>query len=426
MTSLATASASASSIYSSKTATTTASKSSIVAMDHRRRAAVIGGSLGGLAAANALHRSGVFEKVDVYERASGPLHEKGSGLGFVQVSAWEALVGKPMMRRNQRASRHQGSFFYGDLWKFLYDSLPEDTVHFGKTINNLTHAGETQQQTGASSPSQAIVVEGVSYDFVVVCDGGFSKSRQYVLKDKVDRFVSPEYAGYVVWRGSVPESDLPIDVIQNIEEGVYKNGIFDTIVLKMAKDNGEDIWTMGTFIATPEDEVSLYWDKKEDGASRHATHTVERSSSSSLAPEKDSLQWLVPHFKAYFGNVPGLVRLIECMLRHGSISPHPQYEFGADRVHRGRVLLLGDAAHMASPRTAVGAHTAILDALAMRQALLMASKTSGNGNISCDLDNVLTIYSEGGIQRAQELFARSREISRQFVPVNGTPFVATQ
>ena len=74
------------------------------------------------------------------------------------------------MRRNQRASRHQGSFFYGNLWKFLYDSLSEDTVHFGKRINDLTHGAETQQQTGASSSSQAIVVEGVSYDFVVVID----------------------------------------------------------------------------------------------------------------------------------------------------------------------------------------------------------------------------------------------------------------
>ena len=80
----------------------------------QQQAAVIGGSLGGLAAAHALQQNAWH--VDVFERATGLLHEKGSGLGFVHVPAWEALVGEhPMRRRGQRAARWQGSFYYGDL-----------------------------------------------------------------------------------------------------------------------------------------------------------------------------------------------------------------------------------------------------------------------------------------------------------------------
>ncbi|KAL7576491.1 hypothetical protein ACA910_017994 [Epithemia clementina (nom. ined.)] len=382
------------------------------------RAAVVGGSLGGLAAAHALRQSNMFASVTVYERASGPLHQKGSGLGFVQVPAWEALVQKPMMRRNQRASRQQGSFYYGDLWKFLYDALPRSsvTVKFGTTITELREDDEEeereqqQEQSSSNTTRQppAIVVDGISYDLVVLCDGGFSSLRSFVLGAKEDDH-APKYAGYVVWRGSIPESVLSKNVIWQLEEGVYKNGIYDTIVLKMAKDSGENLWTMGTFVAAPEDEVSLYWDKQKDSASRHSTHDskAEGTDRKNLLPE-----WFLPHFKHHFGHVPGLVDLIASMVHHpeGEITAHPQYEFGAiHQVSRGRALVLGDAAHMASPRTAVGAHTAILDALALRRAFSSARS----------VEEAMALYSQGGVERARDLYNRTREVSRQFVPMGG-------
>ena len=117
--------------------------------------------------------------------------------------------------------------------------------------------------------------------------------------------------------------------------------------------------------------------------------------------------WLRDHFQTYFDHVPGLVALIDCMLEFGDIQPHPQHEFGAiERVHNGRVVLIGDAAHMASPRTAVGAHTAIMDALALREAFTIESS---------DIDAAIALYSSSGLHRAHELYARSREVSRQFV-----------
>jgi hypothetical protein len=133
------------------TATTTMTTNPASPQQHYPRAAIVGGSLGGLAAANALLSAG-WKHVDVYERAPGPLHDKGSGLGYVNVPAWEALRQRRrrphdnhnrnhnapmmMMRRGQRASRHQGSFFYGDLWKYLYEGLPENTVKLEEQWNH--------------------------------------------------------------------------------------------------------------------------------------------------------------------------------------------------------------------------------------------------------------------------------------------------
>eukprot|EP00977_Amphora_coffeiformis_P001580 scaffold301_cov150-Amphora_coffeaeformis.AAC.4 len=371
----------------------------------RRPAAVIGGSLGGLAAAHALQQTGAWHVVDVYERSAGPLDTKGSGLGFVHVPAWEGLTGRPMIRQGRRANRAQGSFYYGDLWKYLYQGLldynrnnsSKVVVHFGKTISELQ-----QRQRKQPPHEDAVWVDGQPYNLVVVCDGGFSSLRKSVLGNEPDGAAEPKYAGYVVWRGSIPVQDLPHDF--DIEEGVYKNGIYDTIVLKMAKDNGEDLWTMGSFIATPEEEIQQYWNKDRNGKNRQdvdGNHSVP--------------DWFLPHFEMHFSHVPGLVPLIRYMMtKGGEITPHAQFEFGASQVHRGRVVLLGDAAHMASPRTAVGAHTAILDALALRQTLMKRCRHVGSTD---NVEECLALYSTsgGGVERAQELYNRTREVSKQFV-----------
>lgn len=202
-----------------------------------RKAAVVGGSLGGLAASHALEQSGIFDQVDVFERSPTPMHEKGSGLGFCHVPAWEDLCQRPLLRRNQRANRAQGSFFYGDLWGFLYNSLldrpnKKTTVHFGKTVQKI------------EGSSKRPVIDGNQYDLVVVADGGWSNLRKYVLDERAFQTTetepscisedSPQYAGYVVWRGSVPLDKLSSKLVQDIQylEGVYKSGIYDLIVLK--------------------------------------------------------------------------------------------------------------------------------------------------------------------------------------------------
>ena len=376
------------------------------------RAAIVGASLGGLAAAHALTQTGWT--VDVYERAAGPLHAKGSGLGFVHVAAWEALVQQPMWRRKRRADRSQGSFYYGDLWKFLYQHLPTTTaqVHFGQTVSALEGTPE--------SP----VVQGKDYALVVLADGGFSKLRKYVLADdpSQDEGPQPDYAGYVVWRGSIPTSQLPKHVLQNIKEGVYKSGIYDTIVLKMARDDGTDHWTLGTFLATPESEIKSYWNQVTEGASRHDDTICNNNTGNKTNSAVPC--WFASHMRQHFSNVPGLVPLIEHMLAKGEMKPHPQYEFGATRlVHRGRLVLLGDAAHMASPRTAVGAHTAILDALALREAFIKIPLDETGRNVSIsesnNIDDAVNYYSQAGLQHARELYQRTREVSSQFVPKAG-------
>eukprot|EP00961_Rhodomonas_salina_P191292 2581115-Rhodomonas_salina.2 len=184
----------------------------------QRRVAVVGASLGGLAAANVFAQLPGFA-VDVYERAASSFEDKGSGLGFVDVGLWQELRGVRMMRRGVQASRAQGAFFYGDLWKFLYQGLPSDTVHFGQRVENL-----------GSNPSERPVIAGKEYDLVVAADGGWSGLRPLVTSSM------PVYAGYVVYRGMVDA-----DLVPGFRAfGVFKNGIYDLIALPLTTDAGRD------------------------------------------------------------------------------------------------------------------------------------------------------------------------------------------
>merc|ERR1711959_170931 len=90
----------------------------------------------------------------------------------------------------------------------------------------------------------------------------------------------------------------------------------------------------------------------------------------------------------------------------GKIAQHPVWEFAANRVVSGRIVLMGDAAHMASPRTGSGAYTAMLDAVALGSAI----RSEGS------LDKALHSYNGGAVKRAQQLLHKSQMAARQFAP----------
>ena len=97
-----------------------------------------------------------------------------------------------MIRRGVQASRAQGAFLYGDLWRFWYAALPKDTVRFGVEVSSL---GEDPHQP---------TIEGERYDLAIVADGGWSS-----LRAKYFDPATPRYAGYEVWRFRVAREHVP-------------------------------------------------------------------------------------------------------------------------------------------------------------------------------------------------------------------------
>jgi 2-polyprenyl-6-methoxyphenol hydroxylase-like FAD-dependent oxidoreductase len=328
---------------------------------------VVGGSLAGLAAANVFHRLG--HSVRVFEKFPASLESRGSSLGYVDNALWQYIRGTPMMRMGRRADRSQGAYYYGDLWRFLYDGLPPDTVRFGSTVSDLGPLPQTQP-----------IVDGEVFDAVIIADGGFSTLRHHV-NGSVQQ---PEYAGQMVFRTKVDRRDFP----DFSGEGGYMEGNAFAMMLQVAQNDGRQ-WIMGGIgIGVPESEVV----RPLEGANRQDM--------TALQPLPD---WFMPFVRRVFRRHSTLVRWLELAHAKGKITPQPLYEFKADRVTNGRLILIGDAAHMASPRTAAGAHTGILDAAG----LLAAFSAHG-----ADIDQAIAAYTPGGLQRARDLHARSREVSR--------------
>lgn len=347
------------------------------------KVAVIGGSLGGLAAANAFHRLGA--SVSVFEKYSRSFEKRGAGMGFVDVALWEQLRGARMMRRGRRACRSQGGFFYGDLWQFLYDGLPHGCVKFDYTVKDL------------GNDKMHPTIYGEVFDLAILADGGWSKLRHYVTGDK-----EPEYSGYVIWRGRVDLKDLP----GYQDYGVWKNRIYDTIVLPIPASDGTDYVLGGTFVATPEDEIV----RPEPGASRHVETTKLY---------EGDVNWFLRFHRQKFGQHAGgeLTRFFEVAASKGKVTPGPLFEFVADRTVAGRIVIVGDAAHMASPRTASGAHTAILDAMHLLETFASAGAR--------DIDGSLKDYDREAVLRARQLYRRSRECAREFLPPGGKAAVVS-
>ena len=267
----------------------------------------------------------------------------------------------------------------GDLWAFLYSGLPDGCVKFGCAVDDL------------GDDSDRPTINGEAFDLAVLADGGWSKLRgKYISCD-----AQPEYAGYVMWKGRVDTSEVPGLASHGYHE---QNGIYDAMILPVPTCNGQHMFMGGVFMATPRDEIA----RPEAGAARHTSSTQSQQCPG----------WFLPFVRQVFGDLAGgdIVRFFEAAASKGKITPSPMFEFGARNTVAGRIVMIGDAAHMASPRTAAGAHTAMLDALSLYEAF-----ESGRG----DIDSALVHYNKGGVQRASALFARSRAVSRQFLPRGG-------
>jgi len=238
-------------------------------------------------------------------------------------------------------------------------------------------------------------INGEVFDLAVIADGSWSSLRARYFSP-----TQPQFGGYNVFRFRVLKQHCPwFDA-----EGTYESGRYFTIQMHIAADDGTD-WLMGGTSVPAEESEIAGWRTGEAGANRQA------GDAATSLPD-----WFMPLYKQHFGKQAGgqLFRVMEAAAAHGRITMLPQYEYKAKEVTRGRLLLMGDAAHTASPRTAAGAHTAVLDALGVHEAfepVLAKGAGAGAAGWGAAVDRALAAYAPGGEERAASLYARSLEVS---------------
>ncbi len=351
-----------------------------------KRMVVIGGGIGGLAAALACARAGVA--VELLERAS-EFTEVGAGVQLGPnvvklIDAWglrdalsavaafpdrlqvrSAITGAELgvLRLGERSVQRYGARYAtihrADLQALLLAAVQREA---GVQLQ-LNSEFDRYEQDDAGVTVHTTAGRELQADFLLGADGGWSRVRQRLLGDG-----APVATGKLAYRAMVVQRMLP----QHLRSTQVTAWLGPNLhVIAYPVRGGE--WLNVVVIVHGQLQRDLAsWDHRANsGAVRHSLKLA-------CAPLQDLVQ-VIGHWRLW-----GL-----------SIRPPMR---GAQEQAQGRVALLGDAAHPMVPFLAQGAGMAIEDAQALAQAL------AGAG---ADLPAALQNYARVRWQRNARVQARA-------------------
>ncbi len=336
------------------------------------KAIIIGGGIGGLAAAIGLRNAGA--DAEVFERAE-PFGEVGAGItlwpnavkALQQLGLVEAIRAISVLEAQGGIRTWRGALLSSASTADIERAFgaPTLVMHRAELHDVLLQAlGSERVQLGAQCVGfeqddrsvAAIFADGrrVHGDLLIGADG-----LRSVVRAQLHGEQPPRYAGYTAWRAVVPFS---------------RNRVLP----------GET-WGMGArFGQVPLSDDRIYW-----FATKNAL-PGERSPDGEKAELLRRFRgWHVP-IEAVIGATPA-----DAILRHDIYDRPPLRRWGA-----GRVTLLGDAAHPMTPNLGQGACQAIEDAV------VLMKQVSAGGAVA----GVLRAYEAERMQRTAWLVAQSRRI----------------
>ena len=319
----------------------------------RPNIAIVGGGIGGLFAANALLAQGL--QVSVYEQAPA-LGEVGAGVFLTPnsvrqleraglgpaVEKWGARVGP-----GSRYFRHDGSpiapvqvtdssgwnatfgMHRADLVELLADALPDNVVHTGHRCTGF----EQRDDVARISFSNGAVAEA---DVIVAADGIHSELRPYVFPPS-----NPVFSGSVAYRGVLPLERIPDWPTDAWLMWLGKAKHFLTFPVRA----GQLINYVG-FV--PADEQM-----KESWSSPGDPDVLRRE------------------FPGWDPRIETLLKQVQMTFRWALYDREPLPTWT-----RGRLTLLGDAAHPMLPHLGQGANQSIEDGMALATILARADRTT--------------------------------------------------
>jgi 2,6-dihydroxypyridine 3-monooxygenase len=373
------------------------------------RVAVVGGSLGGLTAALLLRELGL--DVTIYERSGAELEQRGAGIGFLPAS-YRYLAERARMNLDEisictrfiRYLDRQGHVIHEQAqpyrfsnWNTVYRSLLRC---FGRERYLLGAECDFRVEDGTVLLRKADGTQ-LDFDLLVCADGINSRARACLLPE-----VRPAYAGYVAWRGLVPEKELgarAAPLVDAITYYVYANshvlaypipGIDGSVKPGDRLLNfvwyrnylpGSDLRDLMTDGDGTLHEVSM-----PPGAVRPEHVREMRATASARLPE----------------------RISDVVLAVRQPFVQAIYDIEVARMAFGRVCLVGDAAFAVRPHAAAGTAKAAADGWELARAL----EEEG------DIERALRAWEPGQLALGRNLLERTRRIGRRSqVDCNWTP-----
>jgi salicylate hydroxylase len=317
------------------------------------KVAIVGGGIGGLFAANALVAHGI--PVSIYEQAPA-LGEVGAGVYLTPnavrqmervglgpaVEKWGARVGP-----KSHYFRHDGTpiapvqvtdasgwnatfgMHRADLVDFLAANLPDGIVHCGHRAVGFAQTDEVARVSFSNGAT-------IAADVVVAADGIHSELRPYVFPPS-----KPVFHGTISYRGLVPRErlpDWPMDRWQ-MWAGPAKH------FLVFPVRHGEMVNYVG-FVPTDE-EMKESW---------------------SAPGNPDTLRG---EFEGWDPRIGAVLKQVDHCFRWALYDREPLPTWS-----KGRLTLLGDAAHPMLPHLGQGANQSIEDGMALATILAHADNAA--------------------------------------------------
>ena len=332
-----------------------------------RRVLVIGGSLGGLLAANLLRHAGW--DVTVFERNAEDLTGRGAGISThpqlieilqrvgidfdesmgIKVDTVICLDKSGRTYLEAKTARTMSS--WGRLYRSLRDPLPADSYRLGKALRHI--------EQDAHSVT-AVFADGsrVSGDMLVGADGLRSTVREQFLPE-----IEPNYAGYVAWRAMLDESDVPPDIREEIFER-YTFCLPEGELFLAYPVPGRNNETQPGRRA-----YNIVWYRPTDRETTLAdlcTDATGRRHGTAIPPPL-----IRPEVTAAIkATARALVapQVAEIFARTPQPFFQPIFDLESPQTVFGRVALLGDAAFVARPHVGAGVTKAALDAASLADA----------------------------------------------------------
>ncbi|MBD2068225.1 FAD-dependent monooxygenase [Leptolyngbya sp. FACHB-671] len=338
--------------------------------------AIIGGGIGGLATANALFKKGF--KVQVYERAQA-LRPIGAGLSLtpnglnslnaiqpaivesimsagspthtltLKRSTGEVIASEPMTTM-QQYGQPMLNIQWSKLQAILASTLPPEIIH-------LQHHCVGFEQQDNKVEVHFANGKTVQADLLIGADGINSVVRQELIGDG-----TPTYAGRMSWRAVIqyPHEQLSPNIATLVTASDGKN------IVLIDVGEGYTFWSAGVLLA--DDSVCQQAsDAKARVLEFFAGWTEPVEAIIEATPEEDIVE------RPIWDRLP---------LPHWS---------------KGRVTLLGDAAHPVVPSLGQGANMAFEDAYELAEYLSTAP----------DIETALNAYENSRVPRTEVIYNRS-------------------
>jgi 2,6-dihydroxypyridine 3-monooxygenase len=364
------------------------------------RVVVMGGSVGGLTAALVLRDAGC--DVRVYERSSAALQARGAGIAALETTLRYLTErgGRPVtdvcsstgwirfLRADGSTEHEQRHRYLFSSWNTIYRSLLElfdpDRYLLGREVTGFSQDADSVRVT---------LDDGTSTDagLLVCADGVSSLARAQLLPG-----ITPAYAGYVAWRGTRPERDLPAGVRERLGDAITYQVLPGSHILVYpipgldgAVTPGERlvnfVWYVNVAAGQPLEDLMT----GRDGVRRAVSLPPGAATDAAVGAMREAAAATL---------APPIAEVVTAVAE-----PFVQvvYDIAVPRMAFGRACLLGDAAFAVRPHAAAGTAKAAADGWALAAAL-----TAADG----DVPAALASWERSQLALGQALLARCREI----------------